>query len=98
MAKGNKAAALKPQAPAQAPAAPVTQYSVVAPKRPLTGTKHGSGTAATHGLLAAAAQANGGTLTLAQALAITKAAGDPGFARYAINRLKVLVPVAVQQS
>jgi hypothetical protein len=86
--------AVAPEAPAApAPAKVEQRYIVQPPKRPLTGTKHGNGTAATHGLLADAAQANGGSITLAQALAVTKAAGDPGFARYAINRLKVLVPV-----
>lgn len=80
-----------PAAPAQ-PTQTEKRYVVLAPKRPLTGTKHGGGTASTHERLCKLAKDNGGSITFAQAQAECKAAGDPGFARYALNRLKVLQP------
>lgn len=66
----------------------VVRYNVLAPKRPLgTATKHGvNATSGTHAALAAAAQANGGTLTYAEAHAICAAQQDKGFARYAMRR------------
>ena len=81
-----------PAAPVAAAPQPEKRYVVIAPKRPLTGTKHGKGTASTHGKLAELAKSKGGTLTFAEAQALCKELGDPGFARYALNRLKVLVP------
>jgi hypothetical protein len=80
-----------------APAQP-TVYTVVAPKRPLgTATKHGQGgTAGTHAALAAAAAANGGTLTAAQAVAVCTAQGDKAFFGYAVRKLRVLQPVVSQ--
>ena len=85
-----------------APQAPIV-YTVVAPKRPLTGTKWGgefgqqTGNPATHAALAAAAAANGGTLTAAQALAVCVAQNHKGFYSYAINKLRILQPVAAAQ-
>jgi hypothetical protein len=92
MSKSTKAAVATPAA---TPAV-VTLYRVVAPKRPLHGTKHGNGTAKTHQALCDAANADGrnGLITFADAQAVTKAAGDPGFAAYAVRRLKVLVAVS----
>lgn len=89
--KSASAAAPAVSAPAASQQAPVTRYKVVAPKGKLSGTKHGQGTAATHQALVAAANSNGGFLTYAQASAVCKTAGDPGFAAYAIRKLKVLV-------
>lgn len=85
--------------PAAAPQAAPTVYTVVPPKRPLTGLKYGaSGNAYTHSKLAEAAKANGGTLTAAQAAEVCKACNHNGFLSYAINRLRVLVPVAPSQA
>lgn len=85
------------QAPATTPPAvteakPATRYVILAPKRPLTGTKHGGGTASTHAKLCDAAKAAGGTLTYDEVHTLCKSLGDPGFAGYALRRLKVLVP------
>ena len=85
------------QVPA-AQAAPATQavelYNVVAPKRPLTGTRYGQqGNAYTHQQLFAAQQTNNGPLTWAQVQATCAACSHKGFAAYALNRLHVLVPV-----
>lgn len=97
MAKANKT-----QAPALAvnpagvttPAPAPTLFTVVAPKRPLTGLKYGAkGNAATHAALAAAASANGGTLTAAAAYAVCVAENHKGFYSYAVNRLHILQPV-----
>lgn len=82
--------------PTAAPVAQVT-YTVVPPKRPLTGLKFGEkGNAYTHAMLAEAAKANGGTLTAAQAMAVCIAAQHKGFYSYAINRLHVLQPSTAQ--
>jgi hypothetical protein len=79
-----------------APAQPVV-YTVVAPKRPLTGTKFGDhGNSATHAALHEAAKANGGTLTAAQALAVCAAQNHARFFGYAVRRLRVLQPVVTQ--
>lgn len=91
MAKKSKTeTTAQPSTPAQAP----TRYMVVAPKRNLTGVKFGqSGNAFTHEKLLEAAQANGGMLTWEQVVATCTAAQHKRFANYALNRLKVLVPV-----
>ena len=98
MAKANKAApaanTAAPAATTAAPAANTAVFTVLPPKRPLTGTKFGAGgNAATHQALYAAAQANGGTLTASAAQAVCKAQAHPGFYSYAVKRLQVLVPV-----
>lgn len=81
-------------APAAAAPALVTHYTVLPPKRPLTGLKYGaSGNAYTHSKLAEEAKAQGGTLTAAQAMAVCKQCSHQGFYSYAVNRLRVLVPV-----
>jgi hypothetical protein len=91
MAKANKVAATVAATPA--PVA-VTVYTVIAPKRPLTGLKYGAqGNAATHAALAAAAQANGGTLTATAAQAVCAAQNHRGFYSYAVNKLRILQPV-----
>jgi hypothetical protein len=72
-----------------------TVFTVVAPKRPLTGLKYGAnGNAATHAALADAAKANGGTLTATQAMAVCVAMQHKGFYSYAINKLRILQAVA----
>lgn len=100
----------KPQqavAPSQAPvvteqaAAPqpavVQYYKVIAPKRPLTGTKFGArGNLATHEALCKAATDNGGKLTMEQVVKVCTDMNHKPFANYAINRLKVVVPVVDQ--
>ncbi len=74
-----------------------TVYRVIAPKRPLTGTKYGAnGNDATHHALAEQATQNGGTITYAQALAVCKAQNHARFLGYAIRRLRVLVPVGAE--
>jgi hypothetical protein len=80
--------------------APIQLYTVVAPKRPLgTATKNGlAGTAGTHAALASAAAQHDGKLTWAQVQEVCAAQGDKAFARYALNRLRVLLPVAQQSS
>jgi hypothetical protein len=76
-------------------AAPATLYTLNGKYTGRQGTKYGSnGTHSTFAALAAVAQANGGTLTYAQAQAACKANGDPGFAAYALRR-KYLLPVQV---
>ena len=53
---------------------------------PRPNTKHGTGgTAGTYAAIVAAAQANGGTLTRAQAQAVATANNDPGWVGYALN-------------
>jgi len=90
-----------------APNAP-TLFTVVPPKRPLTGVKYGlQGNAYTHAQLAAAAagQANvanvvpttPGQLTAAQAMAVCKACSHSSFYSYAVNRLRILAPVTAAQ-
>jgi hypothetical protein len=76
-----------------------TQYTVVAPKRPLTGLKYGaSGNAYTHAQLANAAAASPtGTLTATQAMEVCIAANHVSFFTYAVKRLRILVPVEPQQ-
>ena len=91
MAKGNKAT--QAAAPAQATQA-VQLYTCSTRYVGKPDTKHGKGgTAGTFAALVAAAQANGGTLTMAQARAVCVANGDPGFAAYAAGKLKALLPV-----
>lgn len=88
------AAAVAQPAPAAAVAGPITLYSVVAPKRPLTGTKFGvKGNEFTHAALATAAQEHNGELTWEQVQATCIAAQHKSFAGYALRRLKILVPV-----
>jgi hypothetical protein len=93
------AVATEPVVQTAVTAAPQQMYTIVAPKRPLgTDTKNGkAGTAGTHAALAKAATDNGGKLTWAQIQAVVDEQGDKAFARYALNRLKVIVPVAAQQ-
>jgi hypothetical protein len=80
-----------------APNAP-TLFTVVPPKRPLTGVKYGvSGNAYTHAELAKAAAENGGTLTATQAMAVCKACSHQSFYSYAVNRLHILTPVVAAQ-
>lgn len=89
-------AVVAPQ-PAAAPA-PATLYRVIAPKRPLTGTKFGAaGNLATHTALCEAATKAGGSLTMAQLQAVCAEQHHKGFLQYAINRLKVVVPVVEPQ-
>lgn len=76
-----------------APNAP-TVFTVVPPKRPLTGLKYGAkGNAATHAALAKAAAANGGTLTAVEAMAVCTEQSHKGFYSYAVNRLRILQAV-----
>ncbi len=80
-----------------APNAP-TLFTVVPPKRPLTGVKYGlQGNAYTHAELAKAAAANGGTLTATEAMAVCKACSHSSFYAYAVNRLRILQPVVAAQ-
>jgi hypothetical protein len=77
-------------APQQKP----TVFTVIAPKRPLTGLKYGErGNAATHAALAAKAAELGGTITAAQAMEVCVAMQHKGFYAYAINRLHILQAV-----
>jgi hypothetical protein len=77
----------------------VTTFTVAPPKRPLTGLKFGEkGNAYTHAKLAEAAAQHGGVLTAAQAMEVCVAAQHKGFYSYAVNRLKVLQPIAAQQA
>jgi hypothetical protein len=74
-----------------------TIYTVVAPKRPLTGLKYGAkGNEATHHALAAYAAEHGGKITYTEALTVCKAQSHASFLGYAIRRLRVLVPVEEQ--
>jgi hypothetical protein len=98
MAKQSKKQALTPVVSAvngvTAPGNAPTLFTVVAPKRPLTGLKYGAnGNAATHAALATAAAANGGQLTAVQAMAVCTAQNHKGFYSYAVNRLRILQPV-----
>ena|SRR5271156_4373890 len=100
MAKANKAVKAQTVALAVNPAgvttpAPApTVFTVVPPKRPLTGLKYGAaGNAATHAALATAAAANGGTLSATAAYAVCVAQNHKGFYSYAVNRLRILQPV-----
>jgi hypothetical protein len=71
-----------------------TKFTVLAPKRSLTGIKYGErGNAATHAALAAKAAELGGTITAAEAMAVCVAMQHKGFYTYAIKRLRVLQPI-----
>lgn len=88
--------AAAPETAKAEPAKPVQYFTVVAPKRPLTGTHFGvSGNAYTHTKLAEAATANGGKITWQQVMEVCAAANHRSFATYALKRLKVLTPVEV---
>lgn len=76
-----------------APQQKETLYKVVASKRPLTGTKFASGNERTHAALFEAAAKNGGVLTHAQAMEACAALNHKAFLAYAINRLRIVVPV-----
>jgi hypothetical protein len=100
MAKSSKksvapvAAVATTAADAAAPQQDNTVFTVLPPKRSLTGVKYGiSGNAKTHAALAEAAAANGGTLTATQAMAVCVAMQHKGFYTYAIKRLRVLQAV-----
>lgn len=73
------------------------RYAPSAKYKGTPATKYGKdGTASTFALLVQAAQANGGTVTYAQARAICADNGDKGFAAYAV-RNKYLLPVTDAQ-
>jgi hypothetical protein len=93
--KSNKAAVVTVASTAPAATQQLsTVFTVIAPKRGLTGLKYGErGNAATHAALAAKAAELGGTITAAQAMEVCVAMQHKGFLTYAIKRLRVLQPV-----
>jgi hypothetical protein len=93
--KSNKAIVAAPQTTeTTAPQQPSTVFTVIAPKRPLTGLKYGErGNAATHAALAAKAAELGGTITAAQAMEVCVAMQHKGFYSYAVKRLRILQAV-----
>lgn len=102
MAKGNKVVKVVAAVTAPVVTQPTQQVVLYGiGKLPRNGlhpqTKHGSGgTAGTYAAVCAALQAApNGALSIAAIQAVTKANGDPGFARYAV-RMHWLLPVQPQ--
>src|SRR5271170_2653000 len=94
MAKSSKKSVAPVVVETAAPQQDSTVFTVIPPKRTLTGLKYGiSGNAKTHAALAEAAAANGGTLTATQAMGVCVAMQHKGFYTYAVKRLRVLQPV-----